>query len=71
MFDFRIFRDRTVLIRLSDGTRYLGRFQAVLSTIEPSPAVWINGWFGEHVLALSDVAEVECSAPRGARLLAA
>jgi len=71
MFDFRVFRGRTVRVRLTDGTRYLGRFQAVLSTIEPGPSVWINGWFGEHVLGLGDVAEMECTTASAARLVAA
>lgn len=71
MFDFRVFRGRTVRVRLSDGTRYIGRYQAVLSTIEPQPSLWINGWFGEHVLALGDVAEMECATAKAARVVAA
>jgi len=70
MFDFRLFRDRTVRVRLKDGSRYLGTFHTILQGIDPTPSLWITDWFREHVLGLETIAEIELSEPVPARAAA-
>lgn len=62
MFDFRVLRHRTVLVRLKDGTHFRGEYRTILSSWDESkPTLWVSDWSLEHLVPLDRVAELETS----------
>lgn len=62
MFDFRLFTERTVRVRLKDGSHYLGRYRTILGEwVGPKPTLWVTDWSLDHLDALDQVDEVEAA----------
>ncbi|HYH28496.1 MAG TPA: hypothetical protein VEA19_06955 [Actinomycetota bacterium] len=63
MFDFRLFRERQVKVRLRDGSRVLGSFRLVLADgwVEAKPTLWLSDWSLEHFVTLDHVQELEAA----------
>jgi hypothetical protein len=63
MFDFRLFKQRTVQVRLRDGSRYLGFYRLILPDgwSEAKPTLWLTDWSVEHLVPLDKIAELEAA----------
>ena len=63
MFDFRLFKERRVLVRLRDGSRFLGYYRLILPDgwAEAKPTLWLSDWSLEHFVTLDDIEELEAA----------
>ncbi len=63
MFDFRLFSQRTVRVRLRDGSTFTASFRVIIPDgwCEPKPTLWLSDWSLEHLVPLDSIQSLEAA----------